>query len=143
YHSHSGQRWTDEWLYYRMTLDQGQSITGVTVKDYVVSVAMPTAAREWLTDHVSGTLYNFLPTAIRTGYAFHLNGAFFPDNNRRSILRDTSTQPEKSYWNERVIKALGHLVAAAVIDVRDQVDSAARFYELLPLQAPDANPFLA
>lgn len=131
-----------EWLYYHTTLNQDHDVEGVTVKDRVISVAMPIEGHAWLTQHVPGTLYNFLPTAIRTPFAFHLNGAFFPDNNRRSILLDASTQPGKAQWNEQVVKGLGLLVAGIAVDIRDNVPSAKRFYELLPLQIPEAAPFL-
>lgn len=126
----------DSWLYYRTRVPRQVEVVGVTVKDREVAVAFPIENREWVAKNLPGTLYNFLPTPIVTGYPFQVNGAFFPDNNRRTILTDQDAHPEKSKWNHAVIETVGHLLADAVIDIRDKVAESRRFYELWPAVAP-------
>ena len=128
---------TDTWLYYRGQIPRHFGVGGSTIKDFGIALAFPLQNRGWLDENVPGTLYNFLPTPIQTGYAFQINGAFFPDSNRRSILSDQFTQREKSLWNKRVLHALGDLVTEVVLDVRDQVKEPRRFYELLPIHRPN------
>ena len=124
---------TDEWIYYKKHINYDLNLEDVTVKDDTVSIAFPGTSRPWLKRHVPASIYNFLPTAIHTDLAFQINGAFFPDNNRRGILFDQATQPEKAGWNERVIAEAGILFVEAVSDIRDRVDSVGRFYDLFPL----------
>ncbi len=120
-----------QWLYYSNSIPEHEGIEDFKIKDRGVSIAFPIHNTDWLDTHVPGTLYNFLPTAIKTGLPFQINGAFFPDNNRRDILLEEST--EKARWNRRVIRAIGELFSSVIIDIRDQVASITRFYELLPL----------
>lgn len=130
---------TDKWLYYRSQIPRVPLVEGV--KDFEIVLAFPLENRDWLADNVPGVLYNFLPIPIKTSYAFQINGAFFPDNNRRSILTDLSTYRERGGWNRRVLEALGSLFAEAILDIRDQVQEPRRFYELLPITSP-AQDFL-
>lgn len=130
---------TDNWLYYRGHIPLDKRPTGVAIKDTEIALAFPVESRDWLAQNVPGTLYNFLPTPIQTGLPFQINGAFFPDNNRRSILLDPYTQREKSAWNRQVLAELGHLFARVVMDIRDRVIEPRRFYELLPVSPPNED----
>ena len=127
---------TDTWLYYRGHIPSDKYPMGVTIKDTEIALAFPVESRDWLAQNVPGTLYNFLPTPIQTGLPFQINGAFFPDNNRQSILLDPNTQREKSAWNRQVLAQLGYLFAHVVSDIRDRVIEPRRFYELLPVSSP-------
>jgi len=130
---------TDEWLFYKNSVPAEYLPKGVTAKDRRIELALPRKSTEWLKKNLPGSLYNFLPTPILTGFPFQVNGSFFPDNNRRHILLDEGTQPEKARWNHAVIAALGKLFVDAVEDIRDQVKEPVRFYELLPLKKPVAE----
>lgn len=133
YQSFGTQPRTDIWLYYCAEVPPRLRVGGLTIKDPEVSLAFPLESRDWLNQHLPGSLYNFLPTPIETGYPFQINGAFFPDNNRRNILIDHSTQGAKAAWNLRVLDMLAQLFSAATLDIRDQVRDPRRFYELLPI----------
>jgi hypothetical protein len=133
----------DSWLYYRGNVPKHLMVEGVKPKDTEIGIAFPVENREWLAKNLPGTLYNFLPTPISTGYNFHINGAFFPDNNRRTILIDLQTQREKSRWNLNVIDAIGDLFVEVLPDIRDRLVEPRRFYEILPTQPPlPAQDFL-
>lgn len=126
----------DTWLFYRGNVPKHLMVEGVKPKDTEIGIAFPIENREWLTKNLPGALYNFLPTPIQTGYSFHINGAFFPDNNRRTILIDPQTQREKSRWNLNVIDAIGDLFVEVLPDIRDRLNEPRRFYEILPTQPP-------
>jgi hypothetical protein len=133
----------DTWLFYRGNVPKHLMVEGVKPKDTETGIAFPIENREWLTKNLPGALYNFLPTPIQTGYSFHINGAFFPDNNRRTILIDLQTQREKSRWNLNVIDAIGDLFVEILPDIRDRLTEPRRFYEILPTQPPPpAQQFL-
>jgi len=133
----------DNWLYYRGNVSSHLMVEGVNPKDTEIGIAFPIDNREWLVKNLPGALYNFLPTPIPTGYNFHINGAFFPDNNRRTILIDPQTQREKSRWNLNVIDAIGDLFVKILPDIRDRLTEPRRFYEILPTQPPPpAQQFL-
>lgn len=120
------------WIYYHI---QNQRATpgNLKIKDRQVSLAFPLGSHP-----VTGKVYNFLPTQMETGYAFHINGAFFPDNNRRGVLDDIETNPERTQWNHSVIDTISELFASVLIDIRDQFTnfgySANDFYQLWPLR---------
>ncbi len=126
---------TDTWLYYRGKVPNHLMVEDINPKDTEISIAFPLENRDWLTKNLPGTLYNFLPTPIITDYNFQINGAFFPDNNRRTILLDVYTQREKSRWNWNVIQAIGDLVVKILPDLRNRVKETRRFYEILPDQS--------
>lgn len=125
---------SDTWLYYRSNVPHHLMVEGVKPKDTEIDIAFPVDNREWLVKNLPGTLFNFLPTPLQTGYNFQLNGAFFPDNNRRTILLDLQTQREKSRWNLNVIAAIAGLFEEIVADIRNRFTEPRRFYELLPTQ---------
>lgn len=129
----------DTWLYYRGYVPNHLMVEGVKPKDTEIGIAFPIDNREWLTKNLPGTLYNFLPTPITTGYNFHINGAFFPDNNRQTILIDLQTQREKSRWNLNVIDAIGDLFVEVLPDIRDRLNEPRRLYEILPTQSPTSS----
>lgn len=123
---------SQRWLYYHSEI-QHATPGNLKIKDRRVSIAFP------LTDQpISGKLYNFLPTQIETGYAFHINGAFFPDNNRRGILDDIETNSERTHWNYSIIDTVADLLAYSLIDIRDQFVGLdylpSDFYQLWPVQ---------
>ncbi len=129
------QAQVDEWLYYLLELTPLPGEDSLTIKDYTVALALP---RKPLTDQepFTGYLYNFLPTPIRTGYAFHVNGAFFPDSHRRDIILNEVTRPRESKWNRCLSEGIARLFMMALIDIRNQVQDASYFYQLLPLTSP-------
>lgn len=133
---------SDKWIYYHTELPRSIEYADVTAKDYRISLAFPLENRAWLDENVPGALYNFLPTPIRTGFAFQLNGAFFPDNNRKQILLDEATQRAKARWNQLVLKSLSRLWMDVLLDMRDRCQSPRRFYDLFPLHLP-ATDYLA
>ncbi|MEI7847621.1 MAG: hypothetical protein WCK35_17595 [Chloroflexota bacterium] len=128
----------DSWLYYKGNVPDHLMVDGVKPKDTQIGIAFPVKNKnpEWLTKNLPGTLYNFLPTPIETGYNFQINGAFFPDNNRRTILIDPQTQRDKSRWNLNVIDAIGDLFVEVICDIRERLTDPRRFYEILPTQPP-------
>ncbi|MGA7730258.1 MAG: hypothetical protein WCD37_03185, partial [Chloroflexia bacterium] len=133
----------DSWLYYRGHVPESYAPQDVTIKDFSIAFAFPLKSTEWLEKTAPGTLYNFLPTPIQTGFGFQLNGAFFPDSSRRTILFEDSTQPEKSRWNRRVLESLGNLIASRdiMLDIVHEVGvgDPRRFYELLPVRQPSSE----
>ncbi|RMD66220.1 hypothetical protein D6833_01750, partial [Candidatus Parcubacteria bacterium] len=125
---------TDIWLYYRKSIPHPAEVR-IPVKDNEIMLAIPLKNREWLIQNVPGTLYNFLPTPIKTDLPFQINGAFFPDNNRRGILQSSDTQREKSAWNRHVLNKTGQLFLMALTDIQEQVAAPRRFYEILPISS--------
>ncbi len=133
---HGEQR--DEWVLYHGTLDQGFVRNGKEIKSRNISFGYG-PQQPWLGEDLHGILYNFLPTGIHTGFAFHINGDFFPDANRTTILADDS---EKAGWNRRVIAGLSQLFAANLERLRDESPSPEAFYRLLPIDFNTDYPFL-
>lgn len=133
---------TDTWFYYEGHVPAISCPSGITIKDSGLAIAFSLKKSEALEQIAPAALYNFLPTPINTGLPFQINGAFFPDNNRQSILLDETTQREKSAWNKQVLQQLGQLFVDAVPDIREQVKDVRRFYELLPVIEP-RRKFLA
>lgn len=119
----------ETWLYYHATNERATP-GNVKIKDRQLSLALPMGRS------VEGKLYNFLPTQIATGLAFHINAAFFPDNNRRGILDDALTNEHRTSWNHDVIETAAELFANAITDIRDQITEQAQspqdFYHLWP-----------
>jgi hypothetical protein len=132
---------TDTWVYYKGNVSYQMMVDGIKPKDTELGLAFPLENRDWLDKNIPGTLYNFLPTPILTGYNFQINGAFFPDNNRRTILLDLHTQREKSRWNLNIIEAISELLIEVLPDLQDKVQEPRRFYERLPDQ-PSPKEFL-
>lgn len=126
----------DEWLFYSQKIDCRDLEEDVVVKADTVTIAFPFTTRPWLEQHLPARIYNFLPTAIRTGLAFQINGAFFPDSNRRGILLNAEMS-EKAAWNRRVIAAAGQIFSSVAEDVRDRLGVAQRLYDLFPLSPQD------
>lgn len=126
----------DAWLCYRTQVPDDLTAPGVAIKDREVRFAFPLKSSKWLEEQVPNVLYNFLPTPIPTGLPFQINGAFFPDNNRNTILLDLEAHPQRAKWNWKVLDTLGELFLNALYDLRDRVtgqELPRRFYELLPL----------
>lgn len=127
----------DKWLCYRAEVPEHLAVSGVTIKDREVRLAFPIKSSKWLDEHVPNVLYNFLPVpTIPTGLPFHINGAFFPDNNRNTVLLDERSHPKRARWNINVLGTLGELFLNALYDLRERIteeESPRRFYELLPL----------
>ena len=127
----------DTWFCYRAEVPERLAVSGVTIKDREVRLALPVKSSKWLEEQVPNVLYNFLPVpTIPTGLPFYINGAFFPDNNRNTILLDERSHPDRARWNLNVLRTLGELFLSAVADLRERItkeESIRRFYELLPL----------
>jgi hypothetical protein len=131
----------DAWVYYSTHVPENLAPDGYKVKDREVAIAFPLSKRGRLKENIPGYLYNFLPTQIRTGFAFQINGAFAPKSDRTSVLVDTSI---KADWNRTLINRLAQLFTDALDDIRDLVEDDPKFfYELLPLQHNQDYPFLA
>lgn len=117
------------WLYYHGQNSAPPPVS-LAVKDRRVSIAFP------IEEAIEGKLYNFLPTQIRTGHAFHVNGAFFPDNNRRGILDDTGTNADRTDWNHSLLNTAAEIFADVLLDIRDQFEKYQQthenFYHVLP-----------
>ena len=123
----------EDWLYYHANNDR-ETPGNVRIKDRQVSLAFPMGRT------IEGKLYNFLPTQIATGLAFHINGAFFPDNNRRGILDDNGTNEHRTKWNHVVIETVAELFTGVITDIRDHIaehsQSIKDFYQLWPQKEP-------
>jgi len=138
---------TDQWLFYLSCLPQGYEYHQQVIKnpDYAIAIG---PRENGLETNLAGTLYNFLPTEILTGFNFHLQGDFFPDANRKSILNGDGSK--KSAWNEQLLSSLAQLFASNVMHLRQQIvpsnpspTSLERFYRLLPIAHDLRYPFLA
>ena len=125
-----------EWLHY-VGINPTDEPDNCTTKDRRVSLAFP------LDSTISGRLYNFLPTGITTELPFHINGAFFPDNNRHGILNDTTTNTAKTEWNFSVIATIADLFVSTILDIRDQFPMPEGFYQLWPIREPEEGYNLA
>lgn len=140
---------TNIWLsYHGSTFYNRQDFKGLTIKDRTVSIAFPVKQAESSKSNFPGLLYNFLPIQtqegfLQTGLPFQINGAFFPNNNRDSILINKNPQSKESLWNETVINALGELFVHSIIDIREQImkvsDSPDNFYKILPFSCPERD----
>ncbi|HYG56538.1 MAG TPA: hypothetical protein VD902_00520, partial [Symbiobacteriaceae bacterium] len=76
-----------------------------------------------------GHLYNTLPTAIQTGFKFHINGDFFPSYERKSINLDT---PDRKVWNLEVLRAAARLVTLATPVLKALAPNPSYLWDLLP-----------
>jgi hypothetical protein len=130
----------ETWLFYRGTLPGGGfNYRGRIIKDPGFAIGLGPKTNQ-LGGDLTGQLYNFLPTEIDTGFNFHINGDFFPDANRKSILKGDGS--DKSRWNETLIEAIGHLFASNLTHIRDEAGAATNFYRLLPITPNPRQPFL-
>jgi len=57
----------------------------------------------------NGLLYAFLPTQKPTGLPLHINGDFFPESSRKSLVFEGGQ--EKQYWNELLIETAANAVS--------------------------------
>lgn len=89
------------------------------------------------------TLYNFLPTAIQTGFCFLISGDFWAQHDRRSILMDENqsenkaiqTDSEYILWNHQVIKSIAKLFCENIESIRNIFDERSHnFYDVLPIK---------
>ena len=129
----------DDWLFYRASLPAPYMEDNRKIKDPTVAIGL-CLKQSGSGGELPGTLYNFLPTDIDTGFRFHFNGDFFPDSNRKSILKGDGSN--KSKWNERVLATIGWLFAHNLEYLRDQCASPAAFYRLLPISRNPRHDFL-
>ena len=150
---------TNSWLFYRGQLGQGFfDNRGRQIKRPEFAIGIPAKnGRIKLSDNTNdGILYNYLPTEINTGFNFHLQGDFFPDANRKSILKGDGS--EKSRWNERIIQELATLFVRNLLHLRHQIvqegqlegttslspaQRHSEFYQLLPIQHDQSHPYLS
>lgn len=86
---------------------------GQPAKDRVVHIVLPDGdvPDAFLCEHLSGRIYNYLPTEIVTGLPFQINGDFYPSTDRKGI---DNHHPNSKEWNDRVLAAIGSCVAAAL-----------------------------
>jgi hypothetical protein len=78
----------------------------------VVHVAIPLSI-----DSTEGLLYAYLPTEQASRMPLHINGDFFPQPNRRSIVL-TGEQHER-YWNELLLDTAARAIGEALTELRD------------------------
>jgi len=57
----------------------------------------------------TGLLYAFLPTQKSTGLPLHINGDFFPESSRKSLVFEGGQ--EKQHWNELLIEAAANSIS--------------------------------
>ncbi|MEQ8191784.1 MAG: hypothetical protein ABRQ39_27715 [Candidatus Eremiobacterota bacterium] len=130
-YDHKRGKQEDKWIFYKSSLLQGFiRDDGIEIKTPFISFACG-PEKPFLMDYFPGTLYNFLPTGIHTGLPFHINGDFFPDTNRITIVADNSA---KGDWNRKVINSIGTLFASNLEYIRDESSSPENFYRLLPVE---------
>ncbi|MCC6180018.1 MAG: DUF3684 domain-containing protein [Chloroflexi bacterium] len=138
----------EHWMVYRASLDDGYRRDGLRIKSPDVAFAYRRKLSEgdtsaaWTPDvSLPGTIYNYLPTRLDTGFTFHINGDFFPTNNRDGILSDDS---DRAAWNRRVVARIARLFGENLARIRDESDQATAFYKLLPLdpEQPILEPFV-
>jgi hypothetical protein len=135
------------WVVYRTSLDDGFRRDGAPIKSPDVALAYrlkpPSSGEEGALvpdGSLDGVLYNYLPTRLTTGFAFHINGDFFPTNNRDAILDDDS---ERAAWNRHVVTRIAQLFADNLARIRDDSGLPTAFYDVLPLTPAHAilDPF--
>ena len=76
----------------------------------IVKLAIPDTPND------KGLLYAFLPSETRTGLPFHINSDFYPTQDRKRIIFDTS---HKAMWNQAAIKCAARILsenAEALLD---------------------------
>jgi|GEM_PF-1210808 len=129
---------SDEWVFYKANMASPFEEAGVKVKDPAIAVGF--CMKQSGPGAFPGTLYNYLPTDIDTGFKFHINGDFFPDSNRKSILKDDGST--RSDWNYKVINGLGMLISLNLTHLRDLCDTPTAFYRLLPIKCNEKHDFL-
>ena len=119
-----GKAAIQEWLAYDTTFDAPKA--GQLNKEAIVGIAFPISEDNAGED---GTLYNFLPTGMHTGYKFHINGDFFPTPDRKSIVTEGIGYDVE--WNSKVMKAIGKLLINSIPDLKQRI-SGESLYELFP-----------
>jgi len=85
---------------------------------------------------VRGILYNFLPTAVKTGLPFHINGDFFPTFDRKSINMDDA---DEALWNKKLMEEMGKLFVDKIEEIKNFLKEPEDFYKYLPLN-PSSEP---
>ena len=84
-----------------------------------------------LSSSVEGILYNFLPTSLKTGFSFHINGDFYPSFERKSINMDSS---DEALWNSKLIDEIGKLFIDKIENLKKFLKKPEDFYRYLPLK---------
>ncbi|HEX2910804.1 MAG TPA: hypothetical protein VH186_08355 [Chloroflexia bacterium] len=130
----------DTWHFFRGKLAEGDFVyKGRAIKSAEYAIALG-PADSGMGGDFPGVVYNYLPTEIDTGFNFHINGDFFPDANRKSILKGDGS--EKSRWNEQLIQSIAVLFASNLERLRDLSPSPTAFYRLLPINSNPRYNFL-
>lgn len=82
-------------------------------KDRHVHIVIPDTdvPESWWRDNSSGYLYNYLPTDLKTGLPFQINGDFYPSADRKNINND---HPNQARWNDQVLQGIGDCLARAL-----------------------------
>lgn len=75
-----------------------------------------------------GRLYAYLPTEDPSGLPCHINGDFFPKQDRKTIVL-AGHGPQQA-WNELLLRAAAETIATALLQVRDALGASA-FWNLL------------
>ncbi len=86
-----------------------------------------------------GRLYCYLPTAIKTGFPFHIHGSFHVKMDRGELSAD----PAHLEWNEQLLEELGYLFADGSESLRllcERADRHLDFYKLFPIRSGAAAP---
>ena len=76
----------------------------------------------------AGQLYAYLPTEDPSGLPCHINGDFFPKQDRKTIVL-AGHGPQQA-WNEMLLRAAAELIAGNLLLLRDSLGAGA-FWRLL------------
>ena len=77
---------------------------------------------------VDGYLYAFLPTRQATGFPFHLNADFFPEDSRKAIIFEG--HQHQQVWNELLVRTAANVLADDLEGLRDRLGYV-QLWELL------------
>ena len=75
-----------------------------------------------------GRLYAYLPTEDSSGLPCHINGDFFPKQDRKTIV--LAGHGAQHAWNEMLLRASAEAIATNLLQVRDALGASA-FWHLL------------
>ena len=131
---------TQSWLRFTGKTEREPELTpdGRPEKDQTVQVVVPDTD---ITDLeiagvLTGRLYNYLPTEIRTGLPFQINGDFYPSTDRKSVDND---RYHHHLWHTAVLEAIGDCFAQAIPYLLEHFgEHPEHFYRRLPITASTA-----
>lgn len=138
--SATGAKRTQSWLRFtgKTECEPMRTPEGRPEKDQTVQVAVPDTdiTDQEIAGVFVGRLYNYLPTEIRTGLPFQINGDFYPSTDRKSIDND---RYHHQLWHTAVLEAIGDCFAQAIPYLLERFrEHPEQFYRRLPIMASTA-----